>query len=62
MIPAVALQDLGWLVVVLTVRQYAPSVFTRRLLTAMATYVLVETLFHYPMETAVSYLFRGVGL
>lgn len=58
MILEVALMDLGWFCLVMSIRSLAPSNLTRKLLTVMAIYVMIEILFHYWMEAFVArYIF-----
>lgn len=52
----VVVLDLLWLAAALTLRAVAPTPLTRKLLTALALYIGVETAFHVPMEAAAAYL------
>lgn len=52
MILSVALTDLVFAAGLLPAIRWAPTKRTRRLLTALLVYVLIETAFHVPMENA----------
>jgi len=62
MIPAVALQDAGWLLLVLATRAFAPTTWSRKLLGVMAAYVCLELVAHYWMEETVAWTFRALGV
>lgn len=50
MIPEVALTDTLFVLLSFAWSRFAPTPRTRRLLVALSSYCVIETLFHVPME------------
>ena len=61
MILTVALTDLLWAAVVALLLRVAPTPTTRRLARLMLAYVVIEALFHVPMENMAAEVFRWLS-